>query len=84
MNDRLFWRKLDFRIYFGTEYQLSEFENGNNPFYLNVFSSTDLLKGNCDGAVFESNIKCMQGNRGYHFIGGATFKCMIWLLIDAN
>ena len=40
-------------------YPHSEF----NKFYLNVFSSTDLLKGNCDDIVFESRIKCMQGKK---------------------
>ena len=59
LNDRIFWRKLDFRSYVGTGYQQSEF----NKFYLNVFSSTDLLKGNCDDIVFESRIKCMQGKK---------------------
>lgn len=59
LNDRIFWRKLDFRSYVGTGYQQSEF----NKFYLNVFSSTDLLKGNYDDIVFESRIKCMQGKK---------------------
>ena len=58
LNDRIFWRKLDFRSYVGIGYQQSEFQK----FYLNVFSSTDILKGNCDDDVFESRIKCMQGN----------------------
>ena len=59
LNDRIFWRKLDFRSYVGMGYQQSEF----NKFYLYVFSSTDLLKGNCDDIVFESRIKCMQGKK---------------------
>ena len=44
---------------------MTEFEDGSNPFYLKVFSSTDLLKGNCDDAVFESRIKCMQGKNKF-------------------
>ena len=31
-------------------------------FYLNVFSSTDLIKGSCnETGLFESRIKCMKG-----------------------
>ena len=59
LNERIFWRKLDFRSHIGMGYPHSEF----NKFYLNVFSSTDLLKGNCDDIVFESRIKCMQGKK---------------------
>ena len=62
LNDLMFWRKLGLRSdtvmsHFGTEYQSFDY----NKYHLNVFSSTDLLKGSCEDEIFESKVKCIEG-----------------------
>ena len=63
LNDRVYWRKIDYdplvhKWYYGINFRPDEFEN----FHLNVFSSTDLLKGSCDNNLdFQTRIKCMKG-----------------------
>ena len=59
LNDLMLWRKLGLRSYtvmsemFGN--QLFDY----NKYHLNVFSSTDLLKGSCEDEIFESKVKCL-------------------------
>ena len=61
LNDLMLWRKLGLRSYtvmsemFGN--QLFDY----NKYHLNVFSSTDLLKGSCEDEIFESKVKCIEG-----------------------
>ena len=64
LNDLMFWRKLGLgsgtdMSYFGTEYRSFDY----NKYHVNVFSSTDLLKGSCEEELFESKVKCIQGER---------------------
>ena len=63
LNDRIFWRKLGLKSgidmwHYGTEYRPFKFET----FHLNVYSSTDLLKGSCQESLAESKMKCLKGS----------------------
>ena len=58
LNDRVYWRKIDYDPTFTINFRPDEFQK----FDLKFFSSTDLLKGSCDNNLdFQTRIKCMKG-----------------------
>ena len=62
MNDRLIWRLWNPDIYLWSYGPYHNQAYDSRKFYLQTYSSTDLIKSSCDEKeLFTSRIKCLKG-----------------------
>ena len=75
MNDRLIWRLWNPDIYLWSYGPYHNQAYDSRKFYLQTYSSTDLIKSSCDEKeLFTSRIKCLKG---WHTIDGSISEVFL-------